>query len=630
MHEYETCGGWIAPQRKKSRIPLALGLTVALLLVVVASQTTSAVRSSPSTPLTLESSTAPLVAASTIAAFAGTTGASSPLVVATGDAIVVVVSAHYDTAVTGVSDSSSNSYSSVASVHTGTSASLAIWVAANVPASPNLAVTIALSRSAATLLAVTIVSGAAAAPVDVVGPAVSSPNSNTIHASIVTIAPEDLVLLGIAATGLPTVTPEGGLSSGSYLTSSEGSTHQMGAVLSTNAPSAGELNLSAQISSDEGLAADAIGLKSSGQHAPLTYPVSGTVTNTKSKDLVGATVSTEVKGVPATAITNSEGAYQLSLPNGTYTLMATALQYYSENRSVTVAGAAKTGINFALKPDPTNGLPGGGVVQHVVVIYLENQPLSSVLASAPYERYLAFTFGEATEFYGSCHPSIPNYLASTSGVDYGCGSDAYHQYALTNVGDLLQAANLTWAGYFENMPKPCDTSNSGSYVVHHNPFVFYDDIVSNTTRCDTHDLPSTDWKSQLATGTLLNYSFYVPNNRDDGDTTSLTFADNWLKGFLAPILNSSTPTMEKTLAHTAFFILYDESDTKDTSGYSGVMGGHVYSVLVSPFSHGTQYSLDATEYNLLSTIEWLFGLGSTGNNDGTATFPAMTSLFQFS
>jgi hypothetical protein len=54
-------------------------------------------------------------------------------------------------------------------------------------------------------------------------------------------------------------------------------------------------------------------------------------------------------------------------------------------------------------------------------------------------------------------------------------------------------------------------------------------------------------------------------------------------------------------------------------------------VSVSPYSVGLgALGVNASHYNLLTTIEWLLGLPSTGTgNDGTSQFPALTGLFHF-
>jgi phosphoesterase family protein len=286
--------------------------------------------------------------------------------------------------------------------------------------------------------------------------------------------------------------------------------------------------------------------------------------------------------------------------------------------------------------------PPPAAIQHVVVVVLENQPLSAVYAQAPYERFLQHTYGNVTPFYGACHNSLPEYAAMTSGRSYSCTTIPIQ--AVTNLADLLEMKGDSWYGYFESMPTPCATTSSGAYVTNHNPFLLYQDIRENASRCDAHVLNSAAFNASLRAGALPTFSYYVPNIYDDGFKSSTAATDLWLNNFLSPILNSTNPTVTAELATTAFFIVSDEGTDSDLSGYSSggvvsgwcqnqtqqplsVCGGETYLAVVSPQSHGTVYTLSATDYNLQSTVEWLLGLGSDGGNDGTPGFPAMTSLF---
>lgn len=282
-------------------------------------------------------------------------------------------------------------------------------------------------------------------------------------------------------------------------------------------------------------------------------------------------------------------------------------------------------------------------IQHAVVIVLENRELSDVYALGTYERYLQTINGNATNFYALCHGSPPNYLAMTGGRSTYCGQDVSGGVETTNLPDVIEHAGLSWAGYFESMPSACYAYSKGAYVTWHNPFLSYGDIIDSPTRCATHVLPSERFNSSVAAGVLPTVSFYVPNAINDCDNSSLTFCDGWLKSFLSPLLNSTQPAVHALISHTAFFVTYDEGITN--RGYvSSVVtswcltatgkalascGGHIYLTVVSPYSAGLSYTSDATMYNLESTLEWLFGLGSDGGYDGTADFPPMTSLFSF-
>lgn len=65
------------------------------------------------------------------------------------------------------------------------------------------------------------------------------------------------------------------------------------------------------------------------------------------------------------------------------------------------------------------GLGGGAPprLQHVVLIVMENRSYSEIVGSpaAPYFNRLAGLCGLATDYSAVAHPSLPNYLALTSG-----------------------------------------------------------------------------------------------------------------------------------------------------------------------------------------------------------------------
>lgn len=283
--------------------------------------------------------------------------------------------------------------------------------------------------------------------------------------------------------------------------------------------------------------------------------------------------------------------------------------------------AAQPGASNASTPNFAFPTP----IHHVFVIYLENQPRSTVLSQGPFEAYLAQHYAQDSHYYGVCHPSAPNYLATTSGTPSQCGTDSYNVYTTTNLVNLFAAAGISnWTAYMQSMPSACDTSNAGIYVVHHNPFVYYKNVVGNRTYCDQHVVNLSQLNGSIANGTVPQFAWITPNNLDNSDNSSVATADHWLRGFLSPLVNDSF------FRSSVFFVTYDESAKTDTSGYNGTTGGNVYFATVSPYARtGFDLTTDASHYNLLSTIEWLLGLGSTGHNDGTSRFPAMRSLFAF-
>lgn len=356
------------------------------------------------------------------------------------------------------------------------------------------------------------------------------------------------------------------------------------------------------------------------------------VTFRESGAKAGQNWSVAIRGV--TLVAAAPHPIQFQLANGTYPFYVNNGTGYAAAGApgpVVVRGAA-VNRSIALVP----------AIQHVVLIVMENSNLWPTLRDAPYMGYLWNTYARATEFYGACHESKPEYMAMTSGRPYSCTSIPVEN--VTNLGDLLQHKGFSWASYQESMNSSCDTVSSHQYFTHHDPFLWYADVVDNASRCDSHIVNSRSFNSSAANGSLPTFSLYVPNNNDDCEWTILPTCDAWLKGFLSPLLNSSRPKVQAMVAHTAFLVVFDEAETnlgystggivnswcRSTTGENlSVCGGHLYLSVVSPFSANRQYSANATDYDLESTIEWLFGLGNDGGYDGTANFPAMTSLFDF-
>jgi hypothetical protein len=288
-------------------------------------------------------------------------------------------------------------------------------------------------------------------------------------------------------------------------------------------------------------------------------------------------------------------------------------------------GSAPPGDVAALSPAVGSRFPTA--IRHVLVVFLENAEEGTVLQEGPYERYLAQHYALAGQFYAVRHNSTPDYTAATSGVLTNLTT---FNLSVTNVADLLDAAGLTWGAFMQSMQRPCYaginlTANSSAgtypYMVAHNPFVYYQDIAAVPSRCDSHDLDFTAWNHDVASNNIPNYAFLSPNRLNDGHDTNVSYADAWLRAWLSPLINGSF------FRDSAFIITYDEGVPPDYApGPNG--GGHVYTVVVSPWARNgyTSPALYRT-YSLLTTTEWLLGLGRTGHNDNWLTFPPMRDLF---
>src|SRR5262249_52735682 len=102
---------------------------------------------------------------------------------------------------------------------------------------------------------------------------------------------------------------------------------------------------------------------------------------------------------------------------------------------------------------------------HVFVVVMENRSYSQAL-TMPYVSELAGRYAAATNYHAVAHPSLPNYLALTSGSTFGITDDGYHRLPAGGIGAQLTAHRISWRAYMEGMAQGCLTNTSGYAVKH--------------------------------------------------------------------------------------------------------------------------------------------------------------------
>ncbi|MBV9416319.1 MAG: hypothetical protein JO363_15160 [Solirubrobacterales bacterium] len=112
---------------------------------------------------------------------------------------------------------------------------------------------------------------------------------------------------------------------------------------------------------------------------------------------------------------------------------------------------------------------------HVVWIVMENRAYGQIVGSAdaPYINQLAREHGLASNFYAEAHPSLPNYIAMTSGSTQDIADDnppADHRLNVPSIFSLLGGGGSR--SLEESMPSNCYQTDSGQYAVRHNPQVY--------------------------------------------------------------------------------------------------------------------------------------------------------------
>ena len=230
----------------------------------------------------------------------------------------------------------------------------------------------------------------------------------------------------------------------------------------------------------------------------------------------------------------------------------------------------------------------------VAVVVMENKEYATVAGNpnAPYLNGLVPSSALATSYYAVSHPSLPNYLALIGGDTFGISSDCTgcHVNAL-NLVDQLDEAHVSWKAYMEDMPRACFTGGSaGRYAKKHNPFVYFDDIVSNPSRC-ANVVPL----SALHDAALPDFVWITPDLCNDTHDCSVATGDRFLARLLPPLIRALGP-------RGVVFVTYDEG----SSGAHG--GGHVFTLATGPGVRPGRYDQAFDHYALLRTIEDVFGL----------------------
>jgi len=239
----------------------------------------------------------------------------------------------------------------------------------------------------------------------------------------------------------------------------------------------------------------------------------------------------------------------------------------------------------------------------IILFMFENHSYDEVVANTHFSKF-AKMGTQFTDYYAVTHPSQPNYWCQTSGDFYGINSDSNFNLNKTNIVDLLDKKGLTWKSYQEDYPGNCYSGKKlGKYWRKHNPFMSYDNIRNNKTRC-ARIVNADELDADLANGTLPQYMYFTPNIDNDCHDTNIAFGGQWLDKFL-------TPRIAKFPAGTLIIISWDEDDYTEANRIDTAMLGS----MITP---GTKDNHRYDHFSLLRTVEDNWGLGNLGRNDATA------------
>ena len=301
-------------------------------------------------------------------------------------------------------------------------------------------------------------------------------------------------------------------------------------------------------------------------------------------------------------------------------------------------------LNFGLVTSSRRA-PNSLYFDYVVTVVLENQGINNTYGAhcsgnCSYIIQLSNTYGIAQNYSAVGHPSLPNYLAMTSGGNYDAppfDRDCFPQsngcfVSAPNIIDSIDSSGRTWRAYMEDYTGGgCSHTGTLFYTNQHNPFVYYTDINNNATRCsrivDANpggsgylSLPTQFLSDLNSISTASNYMWLTPNLCNDGHdlcaplNNTVSQQNQYLSLLVPRILNSMIFRTQRA----ALFVVWDESATTKnnivTAIWAGPMARTAFSS-TSPYGH----------YSAVKTIETSWNLPSLTSHDSSA--PSMTEFF---
>ncbi|HVB77053.1 MAG TPA: alkaline phosphatase family protein [Candidatus Nitrosotalea sp.] len=241
-------------------------------------------------------------------------------------------------------------------------------------------------------------------------------------------------------------------------------------------------------------------------------------------------------------------------------------------------------------PPPSAG-PRTSSPGSVFVLIMENRSYAQAM-SGTYTAGLASRFAVATEYHAVAHPSLPNYLALTSGSTQGITDDGFHALSSAGLGGELSAHQVSWGAYMESMTEGCYDSPA-PYALKHNPFAYY------RGGCPANVTSLSALAGQLRSGTAPRLVWITPNLCHDGHDCSTAVADAFLSQLIPTILASSAWRQGGLL-----LITWDEAEGDTTN--------RVPCLVVAPHLLAQSSSRPYNHYSLLATVSSYLGVPALG------------------
>lgn len=321
---------------------------------------------------------------------------------------------------------------------------------------------------------------------------------------------------------------------------------------------------------------------------------------------------------------------------------------YADNLSFQVSAP----LSAPGDPTPTPTTPEAVQLDHVFMVYMENKGYDDILGSpnAPYLNSLIEAYGFLDNFYGSTHPSLPNYYPILGGSDFGktynCADVCID--APNTLMENLDDAGLVWRSYAQGFVAGMNPlESSGEYAVDETAFPAFTYFANNPdpNYATDHLLPLEQMAIDLqSTATTPNYVWFAAdeNSNGEGPIDSIGGLLKFAFSQISPGHQYNVPALDEYLAETVPTILesnawnssdtsvlvitFDEDNNNTSLGF-GNEGNHIVTVVIP-----NQAAIDAgmrsgpyvatdhyNHYSLLRFIDESLGLPYLTLNDQYAS-----------
>jgi phosphatidylinositol-3-phosphatase len=439
---------------------------------------------------------------------------------------------------------------------------------------------------------------------------------------------------------------------------SNSASHGIAAVTSACAPAAVAANATAQCtatvqgsgaySSAVSWSASSGTVSSSGVFtAPVTTgPVTVTATSTQDPSKSGSTtVSVQSSGVTSVQVVCNPSSVSLNATSQCAATVKGAGSFSSAVKwSVTAGTISSTGLftapasagaatvtatsvqNSAIAGEATVTVESGTPTQsgHIVLVIEENQSYATVAGDSawPNLNQLIANGALATNYYANTHPSIGNYFMLTTGKILTNYDKSTKVWDVDNLARHMLGANIPFKVYAEGITRGYVGGNTGPYLIRHNPFAMLSDVASNPQVANQVIWPFSQFASDLANGTLPEFSYIVPDVNHDAHDGTPQQADAWLQAnVVLPLSNNSAfnPGGDGLL-----IVNFDEAADSD----SRHGGGQISPVFWGPLAKVGYTQGSTTLYQHQSMLRSIMELMGLPNPPGdAATAPSMSEFF---